>query len=52
MDFYSEWVDLSMNLGNIVDKVDTEDKLVENWTRGKRNPELCEELKLLWKLWS
>ena len=27
-----------MNLGNIVDKVDTEDKLVENWTRGKRNP--------------
>ena len=38
MVFYSEWVDLSMNLGNIVDKVDKEDKLVENWTRGKRNP--------------
>ena len=35
---YSDWVDLSMNLGNIVEKVETEDKSVENWTRGKRNP--------------
>ena len=38
MVFYSKWVDLSMNLGNIVDKVDKEDKLVENWTRGRWIP--------------
>ena len=30
MVFYFELVELSMNLGNIVDKVDKEDKLVEN----------------------
>ena len=35
MIFYFELVELSMNLENIVDKVDKEDKLVENWTRGK-----------------
>ena len=33
--FYFELVKLSMNLRNIVDKVDKEDKLVENWTRGR-----------------
>ena len=33
--FYFELVELSMNLGNIVDKVDKEDNLVENWTRGR-----------------
>ena len=32
MVFYFELVELSMNLENIVDKVDKEDKLVENWT--------------------
>ena len=35
MVFYFGLVELSMNLGNIVDKVDKEDKLVENWTRGR-----------------
>ena len=30
MVFYLGLVELSMNLGNIVDKVDKEDKLVEN----------------------
>ena len=35
MVFYFELVELSMNLENIVDKVDKEDKLVENWTRGR-----------------
>ena len=34
MVFYFKMVELSMNLGNIVDKVDKEDKLVANWTRG------------------
>ena len=38
MVFYFELVEPSMNLGNIVDKVDKEDKLVENWTRGRRIP--------------
>ena len=38
MVFCFELVELSMNLGNIVDKVDKEDKLVENWTRGEVNP--------------
>ena len=33
IDFYFELVELSMNLGNIVDKVDKEDKLVENWAQ-------------------
>ena len=33
MVFYFELVAVSMNLGNIVDKVDKEDKLVKNWTR-------------------
>ena len=33
MVFYFELVKRSMNLENIVDKVDKEDKLVENWTR-------------------
>ena len=37
--FYFELVELSMNLGNIVElgrpKVDKEDKLVENWTRAR-----------------
>ena len=37
MVFYFELVELSMNLENIVDKVDKEDKLVENWTRGEVN---------------
>ena len=32
MVFYFGLVELSMNLGNIMDK---EDKLVENWTRGR-----------------
>ena len=35
MVFYFRLVELSMKLGNIVDKVDKEDKLVENWTRGR-----------------
>ena len=35
MVFYFGLVELSMNLGNIVDKVDEEDKLVENWTQGR-----------------
>ena len=35
MVFYFGLVELSMNLENIVDKVDKEDKLVENWTRGR-----------------
>ena len=35
MVFYFRLVELSMNLGNIVDKVDKEDKLIENWTRGR-----------------
>ena len=35
MVFYFGLVELSMNLGNIGDKVDKEDKLVENWTRGR-----------------
>ena len=35
MVFYFGLMELSMNLGNIVDKVDTEDKLAENWTRGR-----------------
>ena len=38
MVFYFELVELSMNLENIVDKVDKEDKLVENWTRGRWIP--------------
>ena len=38
MVFYFELVDLSMSLENIMDKVDKEDKLVQDWTRGKRNP--------------
>ena len=38
MIFYFELVELSMNLENIVDKVDKEDKLVENWTRGGESP--------------
>ena len=33
MVFCFELVKLSMNLENIVDKVNKEDKLVENWTR-------------------
>ena len=35
MVFYFELGELSMNLGNIVDKVDKEDKLAKNWTRGR-----------------
>ena len=35
MVFYFELVELSMNLENILDKVDKGDKLVENWTRGR-----------------
>ena len=35
MVFYFGLVDLSMNFGNIVDKVEKLDKLVENWTRGR-----------------
>ena len=35
MVFYFGLVELSMNLGNIVDKVDKEGKLVKNWTRGR-----------------
>ena len=35
MVFYFELVELSMNFGNIVEKVDKEDKLVENWARGR-----------------
>ena len=35
MVFYFELVELSMNLENIMDMVDKEDKLVENWTRGR-----------------
>ena len=35
MVFYFGLVELSMNLGNIVDKVEKEDKVVENWTRGR-----------------
>ena len=35
MVFYFELVKLSMNFGNIMDKVYKEDKLVENWTRGR-----------------
>jgi len=35
MVYYFGLVELSMNLGNIVDKVDKEDKLVESWTQGK-----------------
>ena len=35
MVLYFELVELSMNLGNILDKVDKEDKLVENWTWGR-----------------
>ena len=31
--FYFELVELSINLENIVDKVDKEDMLVENWTQ-------------------
>ena len=38
MVFYFELVELSMNLRNIVDKVDKEDKLVENWTQGRGIP--------------
>ena len=33
MVFYLRLVELSMNLGIIVDKVDKEVKLVENWTQ-------------------
>ena len=33
--FYFELVELSMNLENIMDKVDKEEMLVENWTRGR-----------------
>ena len=33
--FHFELVELSINLRNIVDKVDKEDRLVENWTRGR-----------------
>ena len=35
MVFYFELVEVSMNLGNMVDKVDKEDKLVKNWTLRK-----------------
>ena len=35
MVFYFELMKLSMILGNIVDKVDKENKLVENWTQGR-----------------
>ena len=35
MIFYFELVELNMNFENIVDKVEKEDKLVENWTRGR-----------------
>ena len=42
MVFYFELVDLSMNLENIVDKVDTEDKLVKIWLEGSETP---------WTLW-
>ena len=35
MVFYFELVELSMNLENIVNKLDKEDKLVENWARGR-----------------
>ena len=38
MVFYFELVELSMILENIVDKVDKEDKLVENWTRRRWIP--------------
>ena len=38
MVFYFGLVELSMNLGNIVDKVDKEGKLVENWTQGRWIP--------------
>ena len=38
MVFYFGPVELSMNLENIVDKVDKEDKLVENLTRGRWIP--------------
>ena len=36
--FYFELVELSMNLENIVNKVDKEDKLVKNWTQGRWIP--------------
>ena len=35
MVFYFELVELRMNLGNIMEKMDKEDTLVENWTRGR-----------------
>ena len=38
MVFYFGLVELSLNLENIVDKMDKEDKLVENWTRGRWIP--------------
>ena len=38
MVFYFELVEMSMNLENILDKVDKEDKFVENWTRGGESP--------------
>ena len=38
MVFYFELMELRMYLENIMDKVDKEDKLVENWTRGSESP--------------
>ena len=38
MVFCFELVELSMNLENIVDKVDKEDILVENWAQGRWIP--------------
>ena len=38
MVFHFELVELSMDLGNIVDKVDKEEKLVENWTQRRWIP--------------
>ena len=38
MVFYFELFELSMNLENIVDKVNKEDKLVENLARGRWIP--------------
>ena len=38
MIFYFELVELSIDLENIIDKVDKEDKLVENWTQGRWIP--------------
>jgi len=42
MVFYFELVELSMNLEHIMDKVDKEDNLVENWTQGSVGPEMMQ----------